>query len=423
VITEKLKNIPQFPGCYLFKDDKDQIIYVGMSKFLPKRVTSYFQKNHDNQKTKYLVEQIKDVDFVITSSEQEAILMEEELIKVYKPKFNIKGKDDKTRKWSICITDERFPKLEIVRNNTDNRDSLDFTSGLLCREVYNLIHDIIDLRSCSYDLTQENIDKGKFKICLEYQMMRCSGPCVNKITEIIYQSKIQLVKKIFELDLKYVENKLKKLVKYYSDKLEFEIAGNLHSKVGMIKELESKLETIRIRKSNKNAFELKKLLNLNNVPLIIEGFDNSHNQGDSNVAASVRFINEIPNKNDYRKYNIKSFQGIDDYASFDEILNRRFGKLIKEKQQLPNLVLIDGGKGQLNVAIKVFEQLGILNKVDLISVSKDDNHKSSIIHTIDGKTHSILSNTTFTILGKVQEEVHRFVINFHRQKQSKKLLN
>jgi excinuclease ABC subunit C len=423
VITEKLKNIPQFPGCYLFKDDKDQIIYVGMSKFLPKRVTSYFQKNHDNQKTKYLVEQIKDVDFVITSSEQEAILMEEELIKVYKPKFNIKGKDDKTRKWSICITDERFPKLEIVRNNTDNRDSLDFTSGLLCREVYNLIHDIIDLRSCSYDLTQENIDKGKFKICLEYQMMRCSGPCVNKITEIIYQSKIQLVKKIFELDLKYVENKLKKLVKYHSDKLEFEIAGNLHSKVEMIKELESKVETIRIRKSNKNAFELKKLLNLNNVPLIIEGFDNSHNQGDSNVAASVRFINEIPNKNDYRKYNIKSFQGIDDYASFDEILNRRFGKLIKEKQQLPNLVLIDGGKGQLNVAIKVFERLGILNKVDLISVSKDSNHKSSIVHTIDGKTHSILSNTTFTILGKVQEEVHRFVINFHRQKQSKKLLN
>ena len=423
MITEKLKNIPQFPGCYLFKDDKDQIIYVGMSKFLPKRVTSYFQKNHDNQKTKYLVEQIKDVDFVITSSEQEAILMEEELIKVYKPKFNIKGKDDKTRKWSICITDERFPKLEIVRNNTDNRDSLDFTSGLLCREVYNLIHDIIDLRSCSYDLTQENIDKGKFKICLEYQMMRCSGPCVNKITEIIYQSKIQLVKKIFELDLKYVENKLKKLVKYHSDKLEFEIAGNLHSKVGMIKELESKVETIRIRKSNKNAFELKKLLNLNNVPLIIEGFDNSHNQGDSNVAASVRFINEIPNKNDYRKYNIKSFQGIDDYASFDEILNRRFGKLIKEKQQLPNLVLIDGGKGQLNVAIKVFERLGILNKVDLISVSKDSNHKSSIVHTIDGKTHSILSNTTFTILGKVQEEVHRFVINFHRQKQSKKLLN
>jgi excinuclease ABC subunit C len=423
VITEKLKNIPQFPGCYLFKDDKDQIIYVGMSKFLPKRVTSYFQKNHDNQKTKYLVEQIKDVDFVITSSEQEAILMEEELIKVYKPKFNIKGKDDKTRKWSICITDEKFPKLEIVRNNTDNRDSLDFTSGLLCREVYNLIHDIIDLRSCSYDLTQENIDKGKFKICLEYQMMRCSGPCVNKITEIIYQSKIQLVKKIFELDLKYVENKLKKLVKYHSDKLEFEIAGNLHSKVGMIKELESKVETIRIRKSNKNAFELKKLLNLNNVPLIIEGFDNSHNQGDSNVAASVRFINEIPNKNDYRKYNIKSFQGIDDYASFDEILNRRFGKLIKEKQQLPNLVLIDGGKGQLNVAIKVFERLGILNKVDLISVSKDSNHKSSIVHTIDGKTHSILSNTTFTILGKVQEEVHRFVINFHRQKQSKKLLN
>ena len=141
MITEKLKQIPKFPGCYLFKDDKDQIIYVGMSKFLPKRVTSYFQKNHDNEKTKYLVEQITDVDFVITSSEQEAILMEEELIKIYKPKFNIKGKDDKSRKWSICLTDERYPRLEIVRNKTNDSPSLDFTSGFLCREVFNLTNE------------------------------------------------------------------------------------------------------------------------------------------------------------------------------------------------------------------------------------------------------------------------------------------
>lgn len=421
MITEKLKQIPKFPGCYLFKDDKDQIIYVGMSKFLPKRVTSYFQKNHDNEKTKYLVEQITDVDFVITSSEQEAILMEEELIKIYKPKFNIKGKDDKSRKWSICITDERYPRLEIVRNKTNDSPSLDFTSGFLCREVFNLIHDIVELRTCSYELSEKNIEESKIKPCLELQMKRCLGPCNGDITELLYKSKILLVKELFELKIDSVRQTMTKKMKYFAGKMEFERANDIKLRMEYLKTLDTKLETIRVRKSNKIAFELKKLLGLNNIPNIIEAFDNSHNQGDSNVAASVRFVNGIPNKSDYRKYNIKTFTGADDYASFDEVLNRRFKKLIKSKEQLPNLVLIDGGKGQLNVAKKVFDNLGITNKIDLISISKDDNHKSSIIHTIDGKTYSVLSNTTYTILGKVQEEVHRFVINFHRKKESKKI--
>ena len=392
-----------------------------MSKFLPKRVTSYFQKNHDNEKTKYLVEQITDVDFVITSSEQEAILMEEELIKIYKPKFNIKGKDDKSRKWSICITDERYPRLEIVRNKTNDSPSLDFTSGFLCREVFNLIHDIVELRTCSYELSEKNIEESKIKPCLELQMKRCLGPCNGDITELLYKSKILLVKELFELKIDSVRQTMTKKMKYFAGKMEFERANDIKLRMEYLKTLDTKLETIRVRKSNKIAFELKKLLGLNNIPNIIEAFDNSHNQGDSNVAASVRFVNGIPNKSDYRKYNIKTFTGADDYASFDEVLNRRFKKLIKSKEQLPNLVLIDGGKGQLNVAKKVFDNLGITNKIDLISISKDDNHKSSIIHTIDGKTYSVLSNTTYTILGKVQEEVHRFVINFHRKKESKKI--
>jgi len=421
VITEKLKQIPKFPGCYLFKDDKDQIIYVGMSKFLPKRVTSYFQKNHDNEKTKYLVEQITDVDFVITSSEQEAILMEEELIKIYKPKFNIKGKDDKSRKWSICLTDERYPRLEIVRNKTNDSPSLDFTSGFLCREVFNLIHDIVELRTCSYELSEKNIEDKKIKPCLELQMKRCLGPCNGDITELIYKSKILIVKQIFELNIDSVKKGMVKTMKYFADTMEYEKANDIKVRMEYLKTLETKLETIRIRKSNKKAFELKKLLGLNFIPNIIEAFDNSHNQGDSNVAASVRFVNGIPNKSDYRKYNIKSFTGVDDYASFDEVLTRRFKRLIEEKGQLPNLVLIDGGKGQLNVAKKVFDELGLTDKIDLISVSKDDNHKSSIIHTTNGKTYSILSNTNYSFLGKVQEEVHRFAINFHRKKESKKI--
>lgn len=423
MISEKLKQIPQFPGCYLFKDDKDQIIYVGMSKFLPKRVTSYFQKKHDDDKTKLLVEQVRDVDFVITSSEQEALLMEEELIKAYKPKFNIKGKDDKSRKWSICFNDERFPKLEVIRNKTDDRPSLDFTSGLLCREVYNLIHDIVELRSCSYNLSEENISKRQFKPCLELHMKRCLAPCSGEVPEVFYYSKVRLVNKIFELDIKSLESTIRKQMKYHSEKMEYEIASLYHSKLSYLKQLEEKLETIRIRKSNKRAFELKRLLGLNKTPLIIEAFDNSHNQGNSNVAASVRFVNEIPSKNDYRKYNIKTVKGVDDYASFDEVLNRRFKRLLDNKEQLPDLVLIDGGKGQLNIAKRVFEELNIIDKVDLISVSKDSNHKSSIVHTIDGNTYDILKDSNYLILGKVQEEVHRFAINFHRKKESKKLFN
>jgi len=203
--------------------------------------------------------------------------------------------------------------------------------------------------------------------------------------------------------------------------LEFEKAQNILSKLTTIEILDKKLNPVRIQKYNKKAFEIKNVLSLKNMPVSIEAFDNSHNQGDSNVAASVRFVNENRIKSDYRKYIIRSFEGVDDYASFDEVLNRRFKRLIDEKQQLPNLVIIDGGKGQLNVARKVFESLNLIGVVDLISISKDSNHKSSTIHLLDGNEVSILSNKNFSLLAKIQDEVHRFAIKFHREKQSKKL--
>jgi excinuclease ABC subunit C len=421
MISEKLKDIPKNAGCYLFKNDKEQIIYVGMSKFLPKRVSSYFQKNQTG-KTKALVENISDVEFKITSSEQEAIILEEELIKLYKPKFNIKGKDDKTRKWSLCFTEEEFPKLEIVRDKQDDRISLDFTSGMLCREIYDLIHDVFELRSCSYDLTEENIKKEKFKTCLEYHLGRCNAPCIGLQSKLLFTKTIKDVKSILQLDFKAVTTGLKKEMKYYSSNLEFEKAQNVLSKLEILKTIDNKLNVIRLQKYNKKAFDIKNVLGLINIPQIIEAFDNSHNQGDSNVAASVRFKNDNPDKSEYRKYNIKSFTGIDDYQSFDEVLNRRFKRLIEEKQKLPDLVIIDGGKGQLGVAKRVFENLGILNQVDLISISKDSNHKSSIIHKIDGSEFNIYDDKNFTLFGKIQEEVHRFAIKFHREKQSKKLL-
>lgn len=422
MIQEKLQDIPQYSGCYLFKDEVGQIIYIGMSKFLPKRVSSYFQKKHKDQKTLILVENIKDVDFMITSSEQEALLLEEELIKIYKPKFNIKGKDDKSRKWSICFTEDNFPKLEIVRNKKDERCSLDFTNGIVCTEVFNLIHSVFDLRSCSYDLSTKNIESGKFKECLEYQMKRCEAPCTGKITSFQYLTKVMMVKKLMNLEFEKLKGELKSLMKYYASKLEFEKAHLTQHKLKTLDEVESKLEVVRIRHYNKKAFEVKRSLNLKKLPLVIEAFDNSHNQGHSNVAASVRYVNDKPLKSEYRKYNIKTVTGVDDYKSFDEVIKRRLVRIVNEKQNLPDLLLIDGGKGQLSVAKKVLEELNLTDKIDLISISKNDSHKSALIHTTDGKEFDIKDNQAYIILSKIQEEVHRFAIKFHREKRSKNFI-
>jgi len=423
MLVEKVKNTPKSAGCYIFKDDKEQIIYVGMSKYLPKRVSSYFNKKHDNNKTKVLVENIRDVEFRTTATEQDAITLEEELIKLFKPKYNIKGKDDKTRNWSICITEGYVPKLEVVREKPTERPSLDFTNGLKCQEVYNLLHDIFPLRSCSYELKNESIQEGKFKVCLEYHLGRCMAPCVN--VDVIFNNykNIMLIKKLFELNFSFVRKELTREMNDLSQKMEFEKANTYLHRLNALNQLDKALDPVRTRQYNNVALDIKNSLGLVNVPFIIEAFDNSHHQGDSNVSASVRFTNQVPDKSEYRKYNIKSFKGANDYASFDEVLHRRFERLLNENKQLPHLVLIDGGVGQLNVARKVFEELNLTNKIDLISISKDSKHKSSIIHTSTGKTHSIFDNTNFSILGKIQEEVHRFAVKFHREKQGKKLIS
>jgi excinuclease ABC subunit C len=205
----------------------------------------------------------------------------------------------------------------------------------------------------------------------------------------------------------------------FARNLEFEKADDYLRRVNQIKFLEEKLEPIRVRKYNKTAFGIKKELGLKNLPLIIEAFDNSHNQGDCNVAASVRYVNNKPEKSQYRKYIIRDGENKgNDCASFEEVVYRRFKRLLDEKGQLPNLVIIDGGKGQLNTAKGVLESLNLLGVVDLISISKDGNHRSNIIHTVDGKQHPM----GWTVLGVIQEEIHRFAIKFHREKAGKKLL-
>ena len=423
MITDKLSNIPQSSGCYLFKNEKVQIIYVGKSKFLPKRVKSYFQKNHKDKKTTFLVNEISDVDFMTTDDESQALLLEDELIKTHKPKYNIKAKDDRSRRWFITLSDEEFPRLLVCNpSNFSGQILLESTSSNTCYEIYEMVHDIFNLRSCSYDLTEENISKEKFKTCLEFHLNRCNAPCVSNIQKFSYLKIVSEMKDVFSFQFDKVRNSLRRYMKHYSEQMEFEKAQDIKNRMSVVDDLQNKMETFRVRRYNNIAREFKESLGLLNVPSLIEAFDNSHTAGDCQVSALVRYKNGKTDKSNYRKFNIKTVEGPDDYASFTEVLNRRFKKLLDEKQELPSLVVIDGGKGQLGVAKKVFESLGLLSSIDLISISKNDKHQSQTIHTIDGSSFDIPRNEFGFLLAEVQNEVHRFVITFHRQKRSKKVI-
>ena len=423
MITDKLLNIPQSSGCYLFKNEKGQIIYVGKSKFLPKRVKSYFQKNHKDKKTTFLVNEIRDVEFMTTDDESQSLLLEDDLIKSHKPKYNIKAKDDRSRRWFITLSSDEFPRLLVCNtSNFTGEVLLESTSSNSCYEIYEMVHDIFNLRSCSYNLTEENIQNKKFKTCLEFHLGRCNAPCISSILKFSYLKIVSEMRDVFSFQFDKVRNRLKKFMKHHSEQMEFELAQNLKNKMDVVDLLEKKLESFRIRKYCDVARSFKEQFGLLNVPTLIEAFDNSHTAGDCQVSALVRYKNGKTDKSNYRKFNIKTVEGPDDYASFTEVLNRRFKRLLDENQELPSLVVIDGGKGQLGVAKKVFESLGLLSSIDLISISKNDKHQSQTIHTVDGSSFDIPRNEFGFLLAEVQNEVHRFVITFHQQKRSKKVI-
>lgn len=411
--------IPQTAGCYLFKDERDQIIYVGKSKFLPKRVTSYFQKNHQDTKTAKLVTEIKNVDFISTHSENEALVLEEDLIKLYKPKYNIKGKDDRTIRSKLVITDEVWSRVELYYPHEDFSGKVlcEFTSGVQAREVWSTLHDIFQLPTCSYNLTDENIQGGKFKPCLEYHLGRCAAPCQGLATKLNHLITIKLIKDIFEFNFKTTKKHFFKLMKWHSDKLEFEKANDFKIKLNLVDKLQSLLNPVKLRGERMRCGEIKDLLNLKFAPTIIDAFDNSHLAGSDAVCGLVRYNLLQPDKSGYRKFIIKSGAGGDDYSSFEEVLTRRFTRMLSEGQNLPNMIIIDGARPQLNVAIKVLTSLDILDKLDVISISKNDKHKPETIHTLT-KDYPIKG---FSELAKIIDEVHRFALSFHKQRYAKRL--
>lgn len=414
-------SIPQTPGCYLFKDGKDQIIYVGKSKFLPKRVSSYFQKNHKDRKTKHLVTEIKHVDFISTDSENDALILEEDLIKLYKPKFNIKGKDDRTIRSKMVLTNNEWGKIELFfpKEEFEGEVLAEFTSGKIAHEVYELLHDIFQIRTCSYNLTEESITNKKFVACLEYHIGKCSAPCIGLAKKLDYLFNIKLIKDIFSYNFKTSTNHFKRKMNHHSSHLEFELAQLFKIKLEKLVYLEKLLNPLKLIKLRDKTKYIKESLELKFIPTIIDAFDNSHTAGSEAVCGLVRFNLLQADKSEWRKFIIKSGVGGDDYASFDEVLNRRFKRLIEEKRQLPNLIIIDGARPQLNLAISVLKKLSLLDKIDLISISKDNKHKPLTIHT----PKKDIPIKLFNELAHISNEVHRFSLDFHRTRRSKKMLN
>jgi excinuclease ABC subunit C len=413
-------SIPQTAGCYLFKDDKEQIIYVGKSKFLPKRVNSYFQKNHKDTKTAKLVTEINNVDFISTESENEALVLEEDLIKLYKPKFNIKGKDDRTIRSKLVLTGGEWKKLELFypHEEFDGEVLCEFTSGKVAHEVYEAIYDIFQLRSCNYSITEENVEKGKFKSCLEFHMQRCQAPCVGLAKKIDYLFTVKLIKDIFQFNFSTSLKFFKRKMIYHSSVQEYELAQKYKIKMLVVKKIEGLLKpTMTIGKRNR-VEQIQKDLGLKFSPTVIDAFDNSHTSGTEAVCGMVRFALLEADKSEWRKFIIKSGAGGDDYGSFDEVLMRRFKRLVQEKTNLPNLVIIDGARPQLNVAIYVLKSLDIYDKLDVIAISKDDKHRANLIHLSNGTDVSIKSYNEFA---HILNEVHRFSLDFHRKRMSKKM--
>ena len=530
-------SIPQEPGIYQYFDGKGALLYVGKAKNLRKRVSSYFFSHQENQKTIELVEKIKDIQFTIVNSEHDAFILENELIKNYQPKYNINLKDDKTYPY-IIIKNESFPRVYITRRKIKDGSTYigPFTHALAVRELMNHIKQTIPLRTCTLPLTKKNIELGKFKVCLEYHLGNCLGPCQNFQSETAYNESIEQVQNLLKGNIKPVVQELQTKMQAEAAAMQFEKADLTKRKIEeletyqtksvvytkhqhpmdvfsiahnedqayvsylMVQEgriiqthilpltvpLEENKETILsfaihyfrnnlassakemivpfdfedklpgvkytiplqgdkeqlLALSQKNADyalkdweykqklvqvnpvkedgvlqELMDELHLGELPVHIECFDNSNIQGAFPVSAMVCFKNGQPSKSDYRKFNIKTVVGINDFASMKESVYRRYKSVLEKKQALPQLVIIDGGKGQLNAAIEALTELGIQQQLTTVGLAKNLEEiffvgdKDSMKLNWQSDAHRLIRN--------IRDEVHRFGIQFHRSKRSK----
>jgi excinuclease ABC subunit C len=534
-----IKTLPTNPGIYKYFDDQNQLLYVGKAKNIKKRVSSYFTKTFTGYKTHELVKRIERIEFTIVDSEQDAFLLENSLIKQFQPKFNINLKDDKTYPY-IVIKNEPFPRIFLTRNRiNDGSEYLGpFTSVGRVRELLNFIKEFIPLRTCKLNLTEQNILKKKFKVCLEYHLGNCKGPCEGLQSKEDYDEGLQQIKQMIKGNLGPVIQRYKEEMTYYSTQLQFEKAAIIKRKLeglenyqarsvvvsksfanldvfSILREkdtayvnylmiqngaiiqthtiiLEPKLDETNAeilslaitdlrKKFNSEATEIiipfsvehenetliytipkggdkKKLLDLSeknvnyfmeemrrkkilrlegksekektevlvqlqkdlhlpSLPAHIECFDNSNFQGSFPVAAMVYFKNGLPDKNEYRRFNIKTVSGINDFASMKEVVSRRYKRLLKDEIPLPQLIIIDGGKGQLSAALEGLEEIGMMGKTTVVGLAKNEEE---IFFPGDKESIKLpWDSESLKLIRRVRDEVHRFGITFHRNQRSR----
>ena len=531
-------SIPQEPGIYQYFDDKGKLLYVGKAKHLRNRVSSYFLSNQHNLKTIELVQRIAEIKFTIVNSEHDAFILENELIKNYQPKYNINLKDDKTYPY-IVIKKEAFPRVFLTRRKIKDGSTYigPFTHVFAVRELINHIKETIPLRTCTLPLTPKNIQQGRFKVCLEYHLGNCKGPCQNFQTEADYAHSIDQVKHLLKGNVKPLVQNLKETMQAEAAALAFEKANATKKKIDELERYQTKSEILTKQQEAMDVFsiameedqayvnylmlqegrivqthmlplstpleesketvlafaihyfrtqlesqakeiivpiepdekeqgvkytvpkmgeklhllalsqknvdyalkdwkhrqalvkvsetapvnevliDLKQLLSLPAVPNHIECFDNSNFQGAYPVSAMVCFKNGLASKSDYRKFNIKTVVGINDFASMHETVLRRYSSVLQKKHPLPQLIIIDGGKGQLNAALDALKELGIQDKVTTVGLAKNIEELF-----FPGDSRSILLNwnsAAHNLVRNIRDEVHRFGITFHRAQRSK----
>ena len=532
-------NLPSSPGIYQYLNKEGVIIYVGKAKNLKRRVYSYFSKEHQSAKTRVLVSKITDIRYIVVNTEEDALLLENNLIKKYKPRYNVLLKDDKSYP-SICVSNEYFPRVfktrQIIRNGSTYYGPYSHIPSM--QAVLDLIKKLYPLRTCHLALTPENIRQGKFNVCLEYHIKNCKGPCIGMQSHDEYMENIAQVKEILKGNTQAISEALMKEMMALAEEMKFEEAQKIKEKYELIENYRSKSEVVSsvlhnidvfsIEMDDNSAyinylhitngcinqaftFEYKKRLNetkeellqlgiiemrerykscsreiivpfeldieLNNVtftipqrgdkkhllelsllnvkqykvdrlkqaeklnpeqrsvrllkeiqeqlqmdkmPVHIECFDNSNIQGSDAVAACVVFKKARPSKKDYRKYNIKTVVGPDDYASMQEVVRRRYTRILEEHGELPDLILTDGGKGQMEVVRQVIEDELKLH-IPIAGLAKNSKHRTSeVLFGFPPMTIGIKQGTPlFHLLENIQDEVHRFAITFHRDKRSK----
>ena len=534
--------LPNEPGIYRYIGDNEKVLYVGKAKNLKKRVSSYFNKNHDSARLTILVRKIRHIEVTVVNNEQEALQLENSLIKKHKPKYNIMLKDDKTYPY-IVIKNERFPRIFFTRiyENDGSQYLGPYTSVRRAEAVLQMLTSIYPLRTCGLNLSEKNVDGGKFKVCLEYHIGNCKGPCQARQSEEDYNNSVAQIRKILMGQSGAVVADLKEQMKVLSENYEYEAANALKLKVDTLntyhaksaivnhaitdvdvftiaeegeyafvnyfkvangsiiqtkgmemkrseleetteellcyaiaeirqhfqstskeillpipveyeeedakltisvpqigdkkklvqlsmknalymrnKHIEEKNNYVKKKGPNRVLEQLQKDFNLPVLPEHIECFDNSNIQGTTPVASMVCFKDGKPSKKDYRHFNIKTVEGANDFASMEEIVYRRYSRLLEENQPLPQLVVIDGGKGQLNAAIAALEKLDLMNRLSVASIAK----RLEEIYFPGDPTplHISKRSESLRLIQFMRNEAHRFAITFHRDKRTKKAM-